>query len=79
MSNKKYITNKQKVSSWRLRRIKAGLSLRDFADITGKHVPQLSNYETGKKEPKASIIDEIEAAFNKIGVPFDKELCDSKF
>lgn len=60
MLNTAEMTNKEKVESWRWRRTKAGLSLEDIAKLSGKKVPQLSNYETGKTEPKASTIDGIE-------------------
>jgi transcriptional regulator with XRE-family HTH domain len=61
-------TNQEKVKSWRWRRTKAGLSLEGIAKATGKKVPQLSNYETGKVEPKASTIDVIEDFLRKHGV-----------
>lgn len=61
-------TNKEKVESWRWRRAKAGLSLEAMADLSGKKVPQLSNYETGKTEPKASTIDSIEEILRQHGV-----------
>lgn len=65
MSNK---TNQEKISSWRWRRTKAKLSLEDMARLSGKTVPQLSNYETGKTEPKALTIDKIEKILLNNGV-----------
>lgn len=61
-------TNQEKIASWRWRRTKANLSLEDMATLSGKTVPQLSNYETGKTEPKAMTIDKIEGILAKHNV-----------
>lgn len=62
------LTNQKKVLSWRWRRVKAGLSLKDMAKLSGKTIPQLSNYETGKVDPQGATIDIIENILHKYDV-----------
>lgn len=60
--------NNSGVSSWKWRRVKAGLTLEDMAKLTDKHIPQLSLYESGKTVPKKETAGRIEKILKEHGV-----------